>query len=72
MSLLMFVKPELDQSPLAPATYLGWQKTLNGAGFELYNLTADVEGHPKGSTVSARTLRDLGYRLPPRSGRRMK
>jgi hypothetical protein len=37
-------------------------------GFELYNLTADIPGHPTGSTVSGKTLTDLGYDLPRSKG----
>lgn len=54
--------------PLAPAIYIGWQETGDGGGFALYNLTEDIEGHPTGSTVSARTLLDLGYRMPMTPG----
>jgi len=60
------------ESPMAPAKYAGWQETLDGKGFALFNLTEDIEGHPIKSTVSAKTLRDLGYRLPthPKGGKK--
>ena len=58
---------ETDRSPLAPAAYTGWQEAVDGKGFALYTLTEDIEGHPRNSTVGARTLRDLGYRLPVHS-----
>jgi hypothetical protein len=54
-----------QSKPVAPAVYVGRQ---DGAGifddFDLYNLTADIPGHPEGSTVSAETLERAGYRLP--------
>lgn len=54
-----------DLRPLAPAEFFARQ---SGFGivpdFDLYNLTADVPGHPVGSSVSAQTLTRLGYRLP--------
>lgn len=52
--------------PLAPATYLGFQEGFGSVhGFHLFNLTADVTGHPTGSTVSDGELLKLGFRLPP-------
>jgi hypothetical protein len=49
----------------APATFLGEQPGFGiHPGFSLYNLTADILGHPAGSTVSDVTLRELGYALP--------
>jgi len=30
----------------------------------LYDLTADIEGHPKGSTVTRPTLEEYGFVLP--------
>lgn len=52
--------------PVAPAVFFGVQP---GEGFvpdfRLYNLTADIPGHPQGSTVSEHTLRKLGFALPP-------
>lgn len=50
--------------PVAPAVLLGWQEDGQGDEIALYNLTEDIEGHPAGSTVSARTLEAAGYRLP--------
>lgn len=41
------------------ATFAGFQEgipELNIAGFNLWNLTRDIPGHPTGSTVSERTL----------------
>ena len=59
------MKTTLTIKPLAPATYLGRQHgTERIPDFDLYLLTADVAGHPIGSTVSEMTLRELGYALP--------
>lgn len=46
----------------APAVFIGWQSG-NGVlpDFALFNLTRDVAGHPKDSTVSAATLVRLGF-----------
>lgn len=55
----------LVDRPLAPAVFLGWQDGFGVVpSFRIYNLTADVAGHPKHSTVSEHTLSDLGYALP--------
>lgn len=49
----------------APAYYIGTQSGFADIpAFSLYNLTADIPGHPAGSTVSDITLRELGYSLP--------
>ena len=54
----------------APAIFLGEQSGFGirpgrvHPGFLLFNLTADIPGHPCGSTVSDATLRELGYALP--------
>ena len=45
------------------AKFLGWQETLSGKSFPLFNIT--VAAHPLyGSTVSDATLRELGLRVP--------
>ncbi len=50
----------------APATYHAFQEGIEGIpGFELWNLTSDIPGHPAGSTVSRRTLEAAGYEVPP-------
>lgn len=46
-----------------PATFIGLQEMLRGPPVELYNLTADIPGHPRGSTVSRQTLEAHGYKL---------
>lgn len=55
-----------DEAPLAPAYYAGRQKgTDNVAGFDLYILTEEIPGYVQWSTVSGRTLKAAGIRLPP-------
>lgn len=53
--------------PVAPATFLGYQK-LDDQGLEqaleLWTLTADIPGHPVSSTVSRMTLEKAGYVVP--------
>jgi hypothetical protein len=45
------------------AAFLGWQETLAGSHFALFNITA--AGHPaSGSTVSAETLRKYHLQVP--------
>lgn len=51
---------------LAPATYCGRMGDDECGYLELWDLTADVDGHPKGSTVGENTLRRLGYAIPCR------
>lgn len=54
--------------PLAPAVFLGVQPGFGVLPpFALYNLTADIPGHPEGSTVSSVTLLAAGFRLPAAS-----
>ena len=51
--------------PPAPAIYAGTQEGFGTIPpFRLYNLTANIPGHPAGSTVSDQTLLAAGYRLP--------
>lgn len=58
--------------PKAPAYFIGWQTMPRGGAVALYNLTRGIPGHPCGSTVSALTLENAGYRvrrprlLPPK------
>jgi hypothetical protein len=43
------------------ARFIGFQETADGSPtLALYNLLEDIEGHPKGSTVSFETLRGAG------------
>lgn len=60
---------ETTQSkPVAPAKFFKTQENLKGEPvFGLYNLTEDIPGHPKGSTVSDRTLLNAGYSLPEKA-----
>lgn len=45
-----------------PATFLGWQDAWDGTPpYALWNLTAEVGGHPAGSTVATDTLTRAGY-----------
>jgi hypothetical protein len=56
---------ESDKSDAAnsDAVFIGWQKTLTGEVFPLYNVTA--QGHPLYcSTVSDQTLRKQNLKIP--------
>lgn len=45
------------------ANFIGWQDTLSGKSFPLFNIT--VAAHPLyRSTVSEATLRELGLQVP--------
>ena len=39
--------------------FIGYQE-YPGGKLALYNLNVDIEGHPKGSTVSEQTLKEAG------------
>jgi len=53
--------------PPAPATFLGTQKGYKTIpDYDLYDLTQDLPGHPKGSTVTRETLEDAGFTVPPK------
>ncbi len=58
-----------SQCPPAPAVFLGYladNRSRLRKPLELWNLTEDISGHPKGSTVSRRTLEMAGFAvLPP-------
>jgi phage/plasmid-like protein (TIGR03299 family) len=57
--------PEYANPPssVSDVNFLGWQKTLSGESFPLFNIA--VAGHPfNQSTVSEATLRKLGLRVP--------
>lgn len=60
--------PGIEKRRPAPATFRGVQETGldNFPAFELYDLTEDIPGHPKGSTVSRQTLERAGYHVPAR------
>jgi len=56
-----------EMGPVAPATFLGYQKSDDQGleqPLELWNLTADIPGHPVSSTVSRLTLEKAGYVVP--------
>jgi hypothetical protein len=50
--------------PPAPAEFHGSVTSPSGRVLETWNLTDDIEGHPKGSTVSRGTLESQGYEVP--------
>jgi hypothetical protein len=53
--------------PMAPADFLGTQQGYKDIpGYDMYNLTKDIHGHPAGSTVSDITLKRMGFGLPPK------
>ena len=62
-----------SQAPPAPAFFLGYLRGYLADNtpelrqeLELWNLTEDIPGHPKGSTVSRSTLEMAGFAvLPP-------
>lgn len=59
------VLAQIEPGTPAPADFIGIQEgTGRIPGFELYNLTQDIPGHPAGSTVSRETLESAGYKLP--------
>lgn len=48
--------------PMAPAVFIGVQDGFGlRPSFRLFNLTADIAGHPAGSTVSEETLTAAGF-----------
>ena len=47
----------LECKPLAPATYCGRMVDAETGYIELWHLTADIPGHPIGSTVSRENSR---------------
>jgi hypothetical protein len=49
--------------PPAPAIFIGTQRI--GPPIDLYNLTEDIPGHCKHSTVSRETLEKAGFSVPP-------
>lgn len=60
--------PKTGEKP-APVEFQGLQEVLKKGGqdqppLELWGLTEDVPGHPKGSTLTRKTLEDLGYTVP--------
>lgn len=47
------------------AQFIGIQEGVGRQpAFELFNLLADIEGHPVGSTVSRATIEEAGYTCP--------
>lgn len=61
------IECRLGLKPLAPAVYVGpWDCPDLDKRLELWNLTADIPGHCKDSTVTETTLRQAGYAIPSR------
>lgn len=54
----------IEQKKAAPVRFVGMQEVPGKESFPLFNLTENVAGHPEGSTVSGRTLQELGYEVP--------
>ena len=48
----------------APVTYKGMWDMGAGKPLQLWNLTEDIPGHPKGSTLTGDTLMKYGYSVP--------
>lgn len=49
------------------ARFAGFQERPGGKPpLELYHLTRDIPGHPRGSTVARETIERAGFTLPPR------
>jgi len=56
-----------EMGPVAPAIFLGYQKSDDQGleqPLELWTLTAEIPGHPVSSTVSRLTLEKAGYVVP--------
>jgi hypothetical protein len=55
----------------APVQFQGVQEIpakQGGGGMEMWNLTEDIPGHPKGSTLTRETLEAEGFTVPPAPG----
>lgn len=61
LDLLPQDKPVLKPAPAKP---VGVQDFGELGKLEMFQLTEDIPGHPKDSTLSERTLRQLGYEPP--------
>lgn len=56
------LKADLKHKAAPPVEFLGRQEGIGKQpGFNLYNLTEDIPGHPKGSSVGPETLAKAGY-----------
>lgn len=61
------LEAEMRAMPPAPAVFAFRQPAFGPLpGFDCYTLTADIGVHPVRSTVSRKTLEDLGYAVPAR------
>lgn len=57
--------PFAPARPPAPAFFVGVQSGIGTKpDLELWTLTADIPGHPEGSTVSRETIEAAGYDMP--------
>ena len=56
------VEPEKPKA--APVRWLGWQEIPGKEPVPFWNLTEDIQGHPKGSTMTPRGLKEAGYEAP--------
>jgi hypothetical protein len=59
----------LQMRPVAPVVFIGRQDIGDGDSIELFNLTADIDGHPIDSTVSRQTLERAGFFVPSTIGK---
>lgn len=50
--------------PLAPVVFLGYQEDADGGFFPLFDLIANISGHPVGSTIGPQTLLKHGFYIP--------
>jgi hypothetical protein len=57
------IKNKNNSFPNSDAVFLGWQETLSGDVFALYNITAKSHLY-YGSTVTDKTLRNLHLQIP--------
>ena len=59
-----------NSKPTAPAVFAFTQEAVtllnkfHYPAMDCYNLTADIPCHPRGSTVTRKTLEDAGYSVP--------
>ena len=55
----------IQRREVAPAVFVGVQSGFGRVSdFKVFNLAADIAGHPQGSTVSDETLVKAGFALP--------
>src|SRR6266550_1943098 len=60
-----YSEEEYNKLPTAPVKYSGkFEGDEMLPSFHNYNLTEDISGHPKDSTLAQATLANKGYRIP--------